>query len=234
MAITKGIVLAGGTGTRLHPITLGDQQAAPARLQQADDLLSAVGADARRHSRHLDHHHARRPSPVPSACSATASQWGVQLPICRAAAARGARAGVRARPRIPGRRTRRRWCSATTCSSATACPRCWRAPRRGRRARPSSPIRSTTPSRYGVVTFDSSWTCQSRSRRSPRSPQVELGRDRPLFLRRAHLRHRRQGLKPSARGELEITAVNQAYLEMGELSCRADGPRLCLARRRHL
>ena len=54
----KGIILAGGSGTRLLPDDACGLEAALAGLRQADDLLSSDDADAGRHPRHPDHHDA--------------------------------------------------------------------------------------------------------------------------------------------------------------------------------
>lgn len=77
------------------------------------------------------------------------------------------------------------------------------------------------PERYGVVDFDESGRAISLEEK-PEKPRSNYAVPGIYFYDRSVVDYARD-LKPSARGEIEITDLNKAYMEKGELRVEALG-----------
>lgn len=77
------------------------------------------------------------------------------------------------------------------------------------------------PERYGVAEFDSQGQCLSIEEKpaSPKSNYAVVG----LYFYPNDVVSVASSIKPSARGELEITSINQAYLHSGRLMVKTLG-----------
>ena len=208
----KGIVLAGGSGTRLYPVTRAVSKQLLPVYDKPMIYYPAVDADAGRHPRHPPHLHARMTCRVSSGSWATARAWASPSRYAVQPKPEGlAQAFLIGADFIAGDPSASSW--ATTSSTAHGLRAECSARRRSReRGATSSPTRSSDPERYGVVEFDAT-AGASRSRRS-RQARARTARSPASTSTTTGGRHRRAS-KPSPRGELEITDVNRAYLAPG-------------------
>lgn len=81
--------------------------------------------------------------------------------------------------------------------------------------------RVSSPERYGVVAFDKEGRATSieEKPKNPKSNYAVTG----LYFYPASVVEFAKKVKPSARGELEISSINQMYLELGQLDVQLLG-----------